>query len=65
VLAGHPAFDEAALLLDYGVEFVVDISVGGLQIKSKPQTPLRVRYRALGSRASPAQTPWWPSSTWG
>jgi large repetitive protein len=47
-LATTKTFDETALLLDYAVDFFVKINIGPLKINSKPETPLRVRYKALG-----------------
>ena len=40
--------DEVSAMFDYGVDFAVAFSVGPININSSLDTPLRVRYRALG-----------------
>ncbi len=40
--------DEVSALFDYGVDFAIAFSVGPVNINSSLDTPLRVRYRALG-----------------
>ena len=40
--------DEVSALFDYGVDFAIAFNVGPVHINSSVDTPLRVRYRALG-----------------
>jgi hypothetical protein len=40
--------EEVSAMFDYGVDFAVAFSVGPININSSLDTPLRVRYRALG-----------------
>jgi hypothetical protein len=45
-------FEQAAILFDYAVDFELDVDLAILRLRSTPDRPLRVRYRAIGFKAA-------------